>query len=271
MRRVVKPTRDGIEYYREIATAKYSVRDDLYALEDRVAVAFKDYVSKCPDFHTALRPVLNDDERTVLRAAYEDRCEPLNLLWSDVLARAHLRLCCYCQMDPATAADHVFPIDECEAYSVLNLNLVPSCSTCNSKKGKKMVGIPPIGRLFFHAYTEELESVRWLRASVVMQASIPVVRYDLDVTAVASVALRQLILTQYSELELLDRYSQRFTEHGLSDARTAYKTALGLGAAPRFAKVLASTAAAHVDTHGMNHFLTVGFDALSRAPQFAVY
>ena len=271
MKRVLRPGYTPIQQYLEIAKTKGDSRDTLYSLFPHIEAAYLQYEQACPNFHVITGRQFSSEERIALLGAYNGSTRALDLFWHDIMSRAHSGLCCYCLMDPSTSADHVLPKEDFAEFSVLNLNLVPSCQTCNGKKGTKVAanGL----RLFFHAYTEIVEDVCWLDASVEIQAGVPTLIYKLNTATIVSPAFRTLVERQYQELELLRRYGQRFAANGLEEARRQLRIARSYsdGGPVIIQKALQATAAGYLADHGKNHYLAVGFAALAQVPQAFAY
>lgn len=85
---------------------------------------------------TEIRPInLSNEQAEFLRNTYINRAKKYNLDWIDKLYINKLLSCPMCGGDGPRTIDHYLPKEWYPEFSVLSYNLIPSCATCNSKRG----------------------------------------------------------------------------------------------------------------------------------------
>lgn len=75
--------------------------------------------------------------------------------------------CAYCGMDRANTLDHYLPKSQYVEYTFTPLNLVPSCSVCNST-AKKTYAPATAADVMFHPYFDEPNDAQWLMVSMIV-------------------------------------------------------------------------------------------------------
>ena len=85
---------------------------------------------------TEILPInLSNTQAEFLRHAYRSRAKKYKLEWIDRLYMSKLLSCPMCGGKGPRTIDHYLPKDWYPEFAVLSYNLVPSCGTCNSKRG----------------------------------------------------------------------------------------------------------------------------------------
>jgi 5-methylcytosine-specific restriction endonuclease McrA len=183
----------------------------LKALLPRIKTRFDDYQAEREELSALGIDTWTDNESTVLKRCYTTWSDPLETLKANIRAAmpaTFLNVCPYCGLGSGDTFDHYLHQDEFPEFSAHAWNLVPCCSTCNSKKGT--VRLNNVGeRVILNAYFDALPSAPMLTTAVTVSPhGNPVATFRLVQPAVVSTPLFRLIERHAGRLELLSRYKQ---------------------------------------------------------------
>lgn len=123
----------------------------------------------------------------------------------DRLMLAPLGKCPYCGFGHVSTLDHFLSKARYPSFSVLPLNLVPSCLDCNHCKGS---GVLDANNQIPHPYYEgpSIETDTWLYASV-KQTTPASVRYFIDPPNAWPTALATRVENYFRDFELASRFA----------------------------------------------------------------
>lgn len=117
--------------------------------------------------------------------------------------------CPYCRIDTANTIDHYLPKDKFPEFAFLPINLIPCCSTCNSKKGE--IWINNGERIFINYYFDNLDTDNFLKSEIEYDKNdietSTNINYLIDTSNIGNEKLSKIIQSHFSKLELLERYS----------------------------------------------------------------
>lgn len=132
MKGLTPPERDDIRGLESIGL----VYPDVSPHAGRIAEAYLAYQQRRA---VGVAPVgLIGDVVTSLKRAFRSRSKRAGLDWIGmILARYKLAFCPLCGGPGVVAIDHHLPEIAYPEYAVFSQNLLPSCSTCNPKRGAK--------------------------------------------------------------------------------------------------------------------------------------
>jgi len=122
----------------------------------------------------------------------------------DKLRLTELGICPFCGFGHVSTLDHFAAKSRYPAFSVLPINLVPSCSDCNKGKGSGLITseteIP-------HPYFEDsrIETDGWLICNVVETSPVTVV-YQTRFPADWDNSLSRRVQNYFTDLKLASRY-----------------------------------------------------------------
>ncbi|HSO00215.1 MAG TPA: hypothetical protein VLS89_18110 [Candidatus Nanopelagicales bacterium] len=224
MRNLPPPTSNPRALYEEIAQLKgkrdTSKGERLRGLREVVWRAYEQYEREKPHLER-IRPLaaeLTDEQQGDLRDCYKSRTDPLSRLRADIISSSP-RSCQYCTLEKVTDLDHYLPQKDFPEFSVLPINLVPSCGSCNTRRS----WISHAGkRALIHLYFDTIpQDVRLLFAAVHLNAGVPQARFKVDVSGCADGAFAELYLEHVKTLKLLERYEREavIDEAGIDDIR----------------------------------------------------
>ncbi|SDA25273.1 hypothetical protein SAMN03159355_03109 [Pseudomonas sp. NFPP10] len=102
--------------------------------EHKLKIAYCTYISM--EGSTEILPIkLSNEQIDFLRRAYSSRAKKYRLDWIDRLYMNKLLSCPMCGGEGPRTIDHYLPKEWYPEFAVLSYNLIPSCGTCNSKRG----------------------------------------------------------------------------------------------------------------------------------------
>ncbi|RYE43571.1 MAG: hypothetical protein EOP24_27905 [Hyphomicrobiales bacterium] len=123
----------------------------------------------------------------------------------DKLRLTKLGICPFCGFGHVSTLDHFAAKSRYPAFSVLPINLVPSCSDCNKGKGASLITVETD---MPHPYFEDscIEIDKWLTCEVV--ESLPVtVSYTAQFPLTWGESLSTRMKNYFTELKLASRYA----------------------------------------------------------------
>lgn len=109
---------------------------DLHGTYAKIEKAYKGYVVTSGSPH--LKAIgLSTTQQNCLHAAYTNAAKKFGLDWIPLLRSELLGSCPMCGNSALGTVEHYLPKTPFPEFSVFSLNLVPSCSSCNQKRGSK--------------------------------------------------------------------------------------------------------------------------------------
>lgn len=114
-------------------------------------------------------------------------------------------ICPYCQLDIVGTLDHILPKTPFPEFSSMPWNLIPCCSTCNSKKDDHWLD-ENNKRCFINFYIDDIPPVQYFFADVSVVDGNIKIEYALRFPAGYDATLKKRIEKHYNKLDLLQRY-----------------------------------------------------------------
>lgn len=255
---------DPLRVYDEIVGVKKPLarRARLQALRSHVEGAYAEYDRLKPALEQLQPLVLHTEQAKDLRHCYggstlkDKPSGPRDRLYARIRALAHGK-CPYCTVNSVETLDHYLPKEHYPEFSILTLNLVPSCTRCNRPRPFKTQRGE---RSLVHPYFDAIPDERILVAKVTVALGVPHVMFEVDLSQCSDHAFAALYRRHVDLLDLCRRYQE---EASLNDAGLAVigarVTSLGSLGLHRqdVAAALFEEANLHERRSGANHFLTV--------------
>jgi 5-methylcytosine-specific restriction endonuclease McrA len=200
-----------IEWYQRITSQKREpARRELATLHDRVLEKYEEYETLAHLNQLVAMPnsAFTQNEKTALSGCMSTKH------WSEL--RAHIKLiqtleaqaiCQMCGIGEPITFDHFLPKEAYPEFTVLSINLLPSCSICNSKKGDRWKDAGE--RIYINLYYDVLPTEKYLSCTYVESNGIPIIKFVLTDTGEISRPLLDLIQSHFTNLDLLRRYEER--------------------------------------------------------------
>ncbi len=262
------PTRDGLaDYDSVVARRRNTTKAVLAQHRGAVAAAFNGYL-KYSGNGALIQPITVAPEVShALETNFDllDSNRSLSCIRDEILGSARKHVCPYCNVATVDTLDHVLPRTFYPEFSVLAQNLVPSCGTCNRKKGSTC--FHSSGLNLMHPYFAMVPDDPILMVDLTVTAQEVTWRFSLLQNASMANADFEPIANTFTLLELADRYVEvsvgeiidvvsGFDDFYSDDDPTAVRT---------FLQQLASSSR---NSRGSNYWKTVILQALADSDAF---
>lgn len=152
--------------------------------------------------------VILDATRKDLKALYSKQMVPATKLarnfYDKIKMSAKGNICPYCSLGAVETLDHFLPKGRYSPYSILPLNLIPSCRDCNTVKADE---ICTLDNATSHPYFEDREVMHdeWLRAEIIELDEVHAA-YTVVPPSHWPIERSERIKNHFSALELSRRY-----------------------------------------------------------------
>lgn len=204
--------------------------------------------------------IMDPDDESLLRTAYSS-CKKFKVVKKQLMDNVPIEYggkCPYCMISEYNTFDHYFPESVYPEYILFAPNLVPCCSNCNTKKGKRL--FVEDTREFIHFYYDKLPKGQYLKAKLTVENKIPQVSFYLHFEQESDIT--KVIKNHYERLDLFERY--RTSSNGiLSSLCTGIKMCLNTGMPlEQYFSFLKFRADSLENTCGTNYWETVIYKAI---------
>ena len=215
------------------------------------------------------QPLKGTNLAVALRASIQDaynltqRGQKLSSIRADLMQG--IEHCPICGISAPRELDHHLPKAIFQPLAIYVCNLVPICGECNQIKGAAVPQTP--AQRFVHAYLETLPSVRFLRATALIENNGLVVEYDVDPGADLPDLLRERLEYQLQRLRLNERYACEINTYLISHT-TALRLRFDSNGAEGVRSFLKQQAETEFVYFHLNHWRPVLLLALSNHQDF---
>jgi len=243
MRAMIAPNEDPKGVYQTcvsgVADAQLSAR--LHAISDAIGYAASDYEQRGEDKRLYTLPanncgadevVMGDVTKKELKSVYSTymvgKTKPARVVYDSLLSRAPHGRCPFCGLGYASTLDHYLPKTTYPQFSVLPLNLIPSCKDCNT--GKSTIVATQAGAQILHPYFDHQDFVdeQWLFAEVV-KTRPATIRFYVQPPAHWDSISKERVEAHFRDFKLASRYSVEASDQiaCLRDTLSQYRELLG--------------------------------------------
>ena len=149
-----------------------------------------------------------DWKKDALRDLYSYRAKKFKELKKELTTTPRERIsnvCPYCQLDKVGTLDHILPKTPFPEYSSMPWNLIPCCSTCNSKKDDYWLD-ENNKRCFINYYIDDIPPVQYFFAGVSAVNGKIEIKFELRFPVGYDSVLQTRIEKHYKKLDLIKRY-----------------------------------------------------------------
>ena len=165
-------------------------------------------------------------KKDALRDLYSYRTKKFKELKKELTTTPKGRInnvCPYCQLDKVGTLDHILPKTPFPEYSSMPWNLIPCCSTCNSKKDDYWLD-ENNKRCFINFYIDSIPSVQYFFADVSIVNGKMGIKFELRFPVGYDSVLQTRIEKHYKKLGLIKRYLENSDDviEELEDAIQGY-------------------------------------------------
>ena len=263
MKSLQRPGTDEDDLYDRVSsTRQVTTRHRLTAISHLVKAAYREYesVTSLVSLNSLFSADTHDSD--LLRGNYEQLSSTGDR--PRILARSSL--CCHCGSSRSGQLDHYLPRSKFPEFSILSLNLIPCCSTCNGRKLEKYQR-PDGGALFLHPYFDELPGdERFLDVAIEVSTAV-IVEYSVVKSPSMTQEMYVTLASQFNHLNLGDQYFDEAIAY-LGEQREAIADYFDDGGSTNVAEYLRRDAASQERTLGLNHWKPCLNRALSQDAAF---
>lgn len=151
----------------------------------------------------------DNQEKEDLLSLYSYKSKIVQIFKEGITTTATNRIintCQNCTIGEVSSFDHILPKEEFSEFSINPLNLFPSCSVCNSAKGKYWIENGK--RLYLNLYLDNLPDTQYLFVNVDFVDGAFTTEFYLDNKNGIDSTLFALIERHYTRLRLFKRFSE---------------------------------------------------------------
>lgn len=145
----------------------------MHSSENYASAAREGLLHSFPQSSGVSRVVTDEELRKLYSNQLSNRRAAAYKIYEKLISASPHGVCPLCGEQTARTLDHHLPKGRFAALSIVPYNLVPACRDCQSAKGEKFPGAAEEQTL--HPYFDELETQRWLVATVVQGSPAAVV------------------------------------------------------------------------------------------------
>ena len=211
MKKLEKPKIEDIEndYITCISNSRH--KDLLKDILPEIINQVKDYDAICSDtINNKLTPIpFEEATKEILYNLYNNnfRAKSSNgrALYDKILLSTPV--CPYCKNGIVYTLDHYLPRTIKKGFpelSIIPLNLIPCCRDCNSLKHDD-IGVQT--KTYLHPYYDDVNSERWLHASIIYENNEPIIKFYVKNIESYSDELNSRIHYHFDKLNIAKSYS----------------------------------------------------------------
>jgi len=186
------------------------IRNRLLALNDEIKILYESYKK---NFNTNDLELLKsygyvDQNKSDLLGLYSFKSSIIQKFKNGITTTATNRVintCQNCTIGEVSSFDHILPKEEFTEFVVNPLNLFPSCSVCNSAKGKYWFKNGK--RIFLNLYLDILPNLQYLFVKVSFVDNTFITDFSIQNPNNIDTVLFNIIESHYSSLHLTKRFS----------------------------------------------------------------
>mgnify|MGYP000135555422 CR=1 FL=1 len=202
---------DAITFHKKLVSAslkKGAVKDNLLKNEHTITQNFTDYKEKFDNnnlFSISAHGFNGEDKASLLKL-YSSQRKPIIVLKKELTTNEfnqRINTCPNCTIEKVASLDHYIPKDEFPEFSVNPINLVPCCSTCNSKKKENWKDDKQL--LFLNLYSDIIPLSQYLFVNVISKTEFT---FELKNVSKIDSNLFKVIGSHYGNLNLLQRFRE---------------------------------------------------------------
>lgn len=217
MRNIDITRRNLFDFHKLIVDSKSSTRIDpnyktrLIALENEIESLYDVYKINFEEniLETTIARAYVDDNKDDLLKLYNYKSRLIQTLKTEITTTNTQRIintCQNCTLSEINSFDHILPKEEFCEFIVNPLNLFPSCTVCNSYKGRFWQENGR--RLYLNLYLDRLPESQYLFVDIDYENETFGLRFYLENRFGIDENLFTLLESHYNKLHLLERFSR---------------------------------------------------------------
>lgn len=261
---------NNIKQFIAIVNCKHSDRKRrLLMLIPVISSRYKKYILNSPNLEKLDKTIIKN--KLIVEDLFHCyRCETMELNKLKALIRNSQSIegrskCQYCGINSPDTFDHYLPKSEFPEYSVLPINLIPCCPSCNNIKGEK--SIISGQRLFINLYFDGLPDDKYLFATINIKDDVPLIYFELkNEEGKIPNYIFKILNNHFSHLKLQDRYKNKIEEE-ISEIKTSVNCNK-LVTRELIENCLKSESIKYETIYGANYWKTALYACLVSSPDF---
>jgi hypothetical protein len=211
MKNIKRFSGDAFTFHKNLVNVSLNeglAKDNLLANEYILKAKFKEYKQKFDNnnlFNISSYGFIGEDKTNLLHLYSSQRKSLIDLKKELTTNEFNERIndCPNCTIEKVASLDHYIPKGKFPDFSVNPINLVPCCSTCNSKKKEKWRGDKNL--LFINLYSDVIPEKQYLFVDIVSKTEF---KFELKNINNIDLDLFKVIESHYSRLDLLQRFRE---------------------------------------------------------------
>lgn len=206
MKNIIPFKGNCFEFYQNIVNNKRKDKYKLLLLNQDIQKQFELYSEKFKinKLEEITSFNFNKENKSLLKNLYDSQNTCIKELMIELTTDKTNRINIFCQnctIENINSFDHYLPKEKFAEFSVNPLNLIPSCSMCNSCKGKNS------NRNFLNLYTDILPQEQYLFVDIKISEGVPKLKYSVENKNNINSEIYELIKSHYSKLHLFERFN----------------------------------------------------------------
>ncbi|MFH6966360.1 hypothetical protein [Flavobacterium sp. FlaQc-28] len=265
MRNLDSTRRNSFDFHKLIVDSKKTTRIDpdyktrLLAIEDEMETLYNVYQINFDRniLETTVANVYPDNSKDDLLKLYNYKSKLIQTLKSEITTTNTQRIintCQNCTLSEINSFDHILPKEEFSEFVVNPLNLFPSCTICNSYKGRFWQENGR--RLYLNLYLDKLPDSQYLFVDIDYNNDTFGLRFYLENRSEINENLFTLIESHYSKLHLLERFS-RNSDKVITPLQNKIRPYIHLLPMEKIIEMAIQTANLNRNVFGMNYWESI--------------
>ncbi|WP_375560204.1 HNH endonuclease [Bernardetia sp. OM2101] len=258
------------EYDKILAAKRKNSPQVLLRLRPQVLVEYTSYEDNFATIQSKQSCIFSIADKKELINCYNNETKPLKDLKSFIISSqtdVFKSVCPYCLIQSHSSFDHYIPKDEYAVYSVCARNLVPCCSTCNSKKLEMWREADNSARNIIHFYNDIIPNEQFLNCA--LDITNLTLNFSLNFSATFDTNLKFIIEKHFERLALLERYRAESSKviADFVDHNRATKSKVSL---PHLVEIITDTVNNQQARYGINYWISLAYLELANPAFLAI-
>jgi hypothetical protein len=270
----ITPPGSNFEHHQNVVKDKREpCKGVLTGKESIIASRFEEF-ERCVEAST-MEEITADVQLTAVKAelhsCFNGKTKSLKYIFTkiaDCQTKGFLKWCPYCGLTKPNSYDHYLPKESFPEFSVMPLNLIECCTTCNSSKKDKWLKVDG-KRFFLHLYSDDIPEEKFLFADITARDSAFCATYKIIQPSECHDDVWRGILSHFTELGLLKLFAEN-TNDEVIDIRNICVPYLK-AAGPDLNSFIRFRVQEQEEIFGVNHWRNVLLKSLAENNQFLAF
>lgn len=216
MRNLNHSEKDCLDFHKAVVRSKNitkldpTLKNRLLSLENDIELLYNNYKrnfdSNC--LENSVSNSFPESNKKDLLSLYNYKSKLIQELKTEITTTETNRIintCQNCTLSEINSFDHILPKEEFSEFVVNPLNLFPSCTICNSYKGK--IWNQNENKIYLNLYLDNLPQLQYLFVDIEYEKNTFGLKFYLENKFGIDDELFSLIKSHYERLHLLKRFS----------------------------------------------------------------